>query len=164
MTDKEYDKEYKDILKNIKIGKKVINSFFEKSTPIAAEFVSILTNLDKTTIPANSLDKTIPTKVNTMSSEPDCLIDNIENETKIIIKLPGVSKENIKINVKNNIIKVEANVLKKMNWEHLTDVYYIKTIDLDETIEEKNLITEFSDCILYFIYKHNNQTEFDIRI
>tara|TARA_B110000208_G_C11451637_1_gene314813 strand:+ start:18 stop:488 length:471 start_codon:yes stop_codon:yes gene_type:complete len=156
MTDKDLinDKDLNNIINNFTMGTKVIRKILEKSAPIVSDFSNILVSGIDPTRDINQNDNNI-----------ECIIDKINNYTKILIKLPGVLKENIKINIKNQIIYVEANIkLKRINWDHLDNVLYKKKFNLNETIIAENITHEFENCILYFTYKHNDKNEFDINI
>lgn len=83
-----------------------------------------------------------------------------EQEIKIIVFLPGVKKENVKVNINKAklIVNAKTNV-KEEGWEHLKETAYECNIKLEEHLKKDNLIVKFSDGILKIIIKKDVDDE-----
>lgn len=109
------------------------------------------------------------------------IIDYTDN-LKILVELPGVDKENIKISFQNNIITVAGKYLdpernyknipetKEIMQERKTDINYgnfLRKIYLDFNITStEGINTKLSDGILKIIINKNLQTQntFSVKI
>ena len=82
------------------------------------------------------------------------LVDIYENENEILLhtEMPGVEKENIKVNIDNGKLTLTAvrNVATKSGtiWEEFGDVEYIRNFSVPQTIDVSKVDAELKDGVL----------------
>jgi HSP20 family protein len=87
-----------------------------------------------------------------LSSEREPLVDvNItDKEVKVILEMPGVKKENIKVNVSENSVDVLSNDPNRR---------YHKVIEIPAEANIESATSKYNNGILEISFKKNNQTK-----
>ena len=146
-------KELNEVIDKIKLGSHLVSNVINKTVPIANEFVksfgaTLLQGLDSTNVQAKDKPNNSPA----FKIEPETNIYKELNFSRISINLPGVSKENIRLDIINDSIVIEAEVNKK--WKHQKDKTYRKIIQMNENVIKNKLNIVWIDSILYIEYEH----------
>lgn len=90
-----------------------------------------------------------------LESLPAC--DISEDQTKYILKfdLPGVTKENVKVEINNDQLTIRAErkdeKVSEDKKKHLSEVYYgsyLRSFTLPGSVDEKKVDAKFSDGVL----------------
>ena len=82
------------------------------------------------------------------------LVDIYENEDEILLhaEMPGVEKDNIKVNIDNGKLTLTAvrNLEAKgdTSWEEFGDVEYIRSFSVPQTIDVGKVDAELKDGVL----------------
>jgi HSP20 family molecular chaperone IbpA len=82
------------------------------------------------------------------------LVDIYENENEILLhtEMPGVEKENIKVNIDNG--KLMLSAVRKIEtksgtiWEEFGEVEYIRSFSVPQTIDVSKVDAELKDGVL----------------
>ena len=143
------DKDIANIIDKLGTGVNIFNTIANNGDNITKNLIdNLFENID------------IPNKERT----PDCNVSKEENVTKVAVNLPGVTKEDIKISINNTILSLDAKVKNKQNWSHLVETVYKKKIEMSESIIRNNINIEYTDGILYIIYIHENDNNYEINL
>jgi HSP20 family protein len=87
-----------------------------------------------------------------ITSEREPLVDvrSTDNEVKLVLEMPGVKKEDIKVNVSEGIIKVTSNDPKRK---------YHKAIEVPHEADIETARSTYSNGILEAIFKKKRETK-----
>ena len=77
-------------------------------------------------------------------------IHSTDNEVKVVLEMPGVKKEDIKVNVSEGIIKVISNDPKRK---------YHKSIEVPHEADIETARSTYSNGILEAIFKKKRETK-----
>ena len=87
-----------------------------------------------------------------VSSEREPLADvtNTDKEVKVVVEMPGVSKENIKVNVYDNSLEVTTTG---------TDKKYHEVIEIPPETDIETVMSTYKNGILEIVFKKKEQTK-----
>ncbi len=132
-------------MKRLSVRRSFIDDVFERPFSLLREFERTL---------QNALDRLEDVKTNVWSPNVD-MVEN-DNNYEVIVELPGVHKEDLKINLKDNILTISGE--KKEQYEksnntqiHYRSIWYGKfytEINLPRDADIEKIRAEFKNGIL----------------
>lgn len=94
-------------------------------------------------------------------------VTETENNIKILLTFPGVTRESIKAKIIGNILHISAvtNVCDEDNWIHLLEQNYVKEFSVPSNTKMEDVNIKYLDGILkIIIQKHPSEQEENIPI
>ena len=151
------------------------NNNFQRVNEFSHDTINLINNLGhevlecaiNNTVPIiNNLSNTnIKTHNNTIYPNYD--MKSFSDSIYIYVELLGCGKEDCKINIKNNILKIsgKTNIGTNDNWGFIKNKNYYRTINLPQTdgINNENINAKMENGILKIIIQKEN-TNFDSNI
>ena len=101
---------------------------------------------------ARTGDKTIEKTRTLRSATPSVDIYENENEILLYADMPGVSKEDVTVNIENG--KLSLSGIRRLdhkgvsNLEEFADVEYVRNFSIPQTINVENVAAELKDGVL----------------
>ena len=126
---------------NINIGQETFNKFNDLGTHVIDSLFDIATPIISNVSGINDQQPN--------QWQPFSNINETDTLMKIMISLPGVTKENISVILKPRVLDItaETNVGNK-DWEHIKERTYHKTIKIPNNIQNTDLQTSYENGIL----------------
>ena len=81
-------------------------------------------------------------------------VDIYENKDEILIQadMPGVSKEEVSVNIDNGTLSLSGirrfEIDGKMTWEEFSNIEYVRTFSVPQTIDVDKVEAELKDGVL----------------
>jgi HSP20 family protein len=83
--------------------------------------------------------------------EPLADVTTTDKEVKVVVEIPGVSKENIKVNIYDNSVEVTATDTEKRK--------YHEVVDIPPETDIETATSTYKNGILEIIFKKKNQSK-----
>jgi len=80
-------------------------------------------------------------------SSPKTYIRKTENEYKVIISVPGLTKEDLEISTKDGYLKISYKKEERDKTEHFTSSF-VKTYSLPEDVKERDIVGKVENGVL----------------
>jgi HSP20 family protein len=107
-----------------------------------------------------------PSEGSEMILTPKINISENPKAFEILAELPGVQKENIKVNILNNVLTISAEKKsekeeKDKNWHRVESYYgtFERQIQLSENIKDDAIVADFKDGLLRINIEKKTPTE-----
>jgi len=135
-----------DLINNIhKISQEVLNSTLDTSLPI-------INTLANTNLKNNEI-KLI-----------NYYIESKNNKIKILCEIPGLSKDNCKVNYKDNIIRIMGKTDYKNQWDFIKNINYYREINIGFVNRNTIKVTYNNGCLSIEIDKITLDNDSNIEI
>ncbi len=91
------------------------------------------------------------------NSNPICNIKETDSEIKILFLLPGVTKEDINILLRNKELEVSAETSLRDDalWNHIKEKKFFKIIKIPSSIEQSDLNVKYENGVLKIVINKN---------
>ena len=78
---------------------------------------------------------------------PKTNVRKTENEYKVIISVPGLTKDDLEITTKDGVLKISYNNEEKDDTKHFISSF-VKTYSLPEDVKEKDIVGKVENGVL----------------
>lgn len=81
---------------------------------------------------------------------PETKVDKSETEYKISVSIPGLTKDDLKISTKDNVLKISFEKSETDNTHHFVGSF-IKSYNIPDDVKEKDIVGKVENGVLELI-------------